>query len=124
MGKFELLGWILTIVAVAPLLISGILDVCKASIVVKNTEFVGYPLDLMVPFGLSKLLISILTLFPMTSFFGSILATGWMGGAIAAHVRIRDKFYIQAAIPILIWLGFGLRHLPQMEGLIGIRLLQ
>jgi hypothetical protein len=31
-----------------------------------------------------------------------------MGGAIAAHVRAKDKFFIQAAIPIIIWVGFGL----------------
>ncbi|MGA8102344.1 MAG: hypothetical protein WB869_09330 [Candidatus Acidiferrales bacterium] len=39
------------------------------------------------------------TLVPATSFLAVILATGWMGGAIAAHVHVRDNYLlIKAAI--------------------------
>jgi hypothetical protein len=41
------------------------------------------------------------------------------GGAMAAHVRVRDKFFIQAAVPITIWVGFGIRHQSAMHSLLG-----
>jgi len=40
---------------------------------------------------------------------------GWSGGAIAAHLRVHDKFVIQMIVPIVIWIGFGLRHVDQMR---------
>jgi len=48
-----------------------------------------------------------------------ILETAWMGGAIAAHVRVKDKYAVQLIIPLLVWLGFGLRHQPDLHRLFG-----
>lgn len=47
--------------------------------------------------------------------------TGWMGGAIAAHVRIHDKFVVQTLVPILVWVGFGLRHSDMVSTLVGLK---
>jgi hypothetical protein len=70
---------------------------------------------MLAPFGIIKILIAVLTMTPATSFVGVILTTGWMGGAIAAHIRIRENVIFQALLPILIWVGFGLRHLEEMR---------
>jgi hypothetical protein len=43
-----------------------------------------------------------------------------MGGAIAAHVRVRDNYVIQVILPILIWVGFGLRHQSEIRALLGL----
>jgi hypothetical protein len=83
-------------------------------------EHVGYPPGVLTPFGIIKIIIAALTLIPATSFVGVILATGWMGGAIAAHVRVRDQYVVQAVIPIVIWVGFGLRHQNEMRALPGL----
>jgi len=65
------------------------------------------------------ILIGTLTLIPSTAFLGVILETAWMGGAIAAHVRVRDNYVLQLIIPILVWIGFGLRYQAEMHRLFG-----
>ena len=114
-----IIGWVLSTLAVAPFFWGGFLDVLKAPVVIKNTEHIGFPFEIVAPFGVIKILIGILSLIPSTSFVGVILATGWMGGAIAAHIRVRDKYFIQVIIPILIWIGFGLRHQSAIRSLLG-----
>jgi hypothetical protein len=42
-----------------------------------------------------------------------------MGGVIAAHIRIKEKYVIQMIFPIFIWIGFGLRHQAEMHALLG-----
>jgi DoxX-like family len=84
-------------------------------IVMKNMTSLGWSEVSMPPLGLTKMAIALLTLIPATSFLGVILATGWMGGAIASHLRAGDKnIAFQTALPILIWVGFGLRHQAAM----------
>jgi hypothetical protein len=34
---------------------------------------------------------------------------------IAAHLRVHDEFVIQTIVPIMIWIGFGLRHVDEMR---------
>lgn len=111
----EYLGWALSLLGVLPLIVGGILNVLKAPIMVKNMLHVGFPTDVLPRFGIIKILIAMLSLVPSTSLIGVILATGWMGGAISAHVRVNDPYYVQIVIPILIWLGFGLRQQDAMR---------
>jgi hypothetical protein len=119
MERAIMIGWVLSALAAAFLFLAGVMNVLKAPPAIKSMEQVGYPLDVLRTFGVCKVLIATLCLLPATSFIGAILATGWMGGAIAAHVRVKDKFFIQAAIPIIIWVGFGLRHQSAMHSLLG-----
>jgi len=114
-----IVGWALSTLAAAFLFLAGVMNILKAPPAIKSMEEVGYPLDLLRTFGFFKVIIASLCLLPMTSFIGAILATGWMGGAMAAHVRVRDKFFIQAAVPSIIWVGFGLRHQSAMHSLLG-----
>ena len=119
MERAIIIGWILTGLGGAFLFLAGVANFLKAPPAVKSMDEVGYPLDLLRTFGVCKILIAILCLYPATSFIGAILATGWMGGAMAAHVRVKDKFFIQPLVPIVIWVGFGLRHQTAMHILLG-----
>jgi hypothetical protein len=80
----------------------------------------GFEVGQVRALGLAKIAIAVLTLVPATSFAGVILATGWMGGAIAAHLRVHDKFVIQTIVPIVIWVGFGLRHVDEMRQVLNV----
>jgi hypothetical protein len=119
MERAIIIGWVLSTLAAAFLLLSGVMYILKAPPVLKRFEEVGYPLDLLRTFGFSKIVIAVLCLIPATSFVGLILATGWLGGAIAAHVRVKDKFIAPALFLILLWVGFGLRHQSAMHSLFG-----
>jgi len=114
----SVIGLGLSIVGAFPLFVSGVLFVAHHPNVVKNFKGIEFDVGQMTALGLAKVAIAILTLVPATSFIGVILATGWMGGAIAAHLRVHERFVIQAVVPILIWIGFGLRHVDQMRQLL------
>ncbi len=57
---------------------------------------------------------------PRTTFLGAILLTGYMGGAIFAHLRVGDPPIIQAVLPVLVWLGVFLRD-RRLRALIPLR---
>ena len=46
---------------------------------------------------------------PRTAVLGAILLTGYLGGAIATHVRVDDDVLIQPLLGVLLWLGLWLR---------------
>jgi hypothetical protein len=113
-------GWVLSLLGVLPLIVGGFLNIFKAPVMVKNMEHVGYSPAILPSFGAIKILIATLSLIPSTSFVGVILAIGWMGGAISAHIRVKDQYVVQVIIPVLIWIGFGLRHQSAMYSLLGL----
>jgi len=112
------IGWAVTVLGVLPLIMGGIMNILKAPVMIKNMEHIGFSAEVLPAFGVIKILIATLSLAPTTSFIGVILATGWMGGAISAHVRVRDRYFVQTIIPMFIWIGFGLRHQSAMRFLL------
>lgn len=46
---------------------------------------------------------------PSTGFLGAILLTGYLGGAIATHVRVGDAFVAPLVLGIFVWGGLYLR---------------
>jgi hypothetical protein len=59
-------------------------------------------------------------LIPPISVLGAIILTGYLGGAIATHVRIGEPVYLHIVIGILIWLGLFLRE-PRLGELLPVR---
>jgi hypothetical protein len=59
---------------------------------------------------------------PITSVLGAILLTGYLGGAIATHVRVGDHgdIVIPIVLGVLVWLGLFLRD-PRLRQLIPLR---
>jgi len=47
---------------------------------------------------------------PKTTLLGCVLFTGYMGGAIVAHMRAGDPVTLQILIPLVLWLGAYLRE--------------
>lgn len=64
---------------------------------------------------------AIVYVIPRTAVLGAILSTGYLGGAIATHVRIGDPSFVGALIlGILVWLGLYLRE-PRLRQLVPVR---
>jgi len=118
--SIEMVGYGLSALGAFPLLASGAMFILHHPTIVQNMTHLNFEVGQMRALGLAKIAIAILTLIPATSFVGVILATGWMGGAIAAHLRVHDQFVIQTMVPILIWIGFGLRHVNEMRQLLNV----
>jgi hypothetical protein len=81
---------------------------------------VQLPSSLILPLGILELVCVAIYLFPPTAILGAILLTGYMGGAILAHLRVGEPVYVQATIGAVVWLGIFLRE-ERLRKLIPIR---
>jgi hypothetical protein len=74
------------------------------------TDTLGYPQSTIVPIGMIELACVILYAIPQTAGLGAILLTGYLGGAVATHVRVEDgQFFGPVLAGVLVWLGLYLR---------------
>jgi hypothetical protein len=110
--------------AVLFLLFDSVVKVLKLAPGVEGTVALGYPASAVLGIGLVELLCAIVYVMPQTSVFGAILLTGYLGGAIATHVRIGNPLLTHVLFPIyvavLIWRALFLRD-PRVRALIPLR---
>jgi hypothetical protein len=71
----------------------------------------GYPESAIVPIVIAECTLVVLYLVPQTSVLATIVMTGYLGGAVATHLRIADT--VRAVIPVVVgilaWGGLYLR---------------
>ena len=81
--------------------------------VVGSFARLGWPVRLAPGIGILELLLIVVYLVPRTAILGAILLTGYLGGAVATHVRIGDPLFTHILFPIyvaaLLWGGLFLR---------------
>ena len=81
--------------------------------VVSGTVELGYRQSVILPLGVLLLACVVLYVVPRTAVLGAILLTGYLGGAVATHVRIGNPLFTHVLFPvyigILLWLGLYLR---------------
>jgi hypothetical protein len=84
----------------------------------------GYPVEFAAGIGILLLTCVALYLIPRTSILGAILLTGYLGGAVASHVRVGDPWFSHALFPVyiglLVWGGLYLRD-QRLRALIPLR---
>lgn len=86
----------------------------------------GWPLDVptMTMLGLLLLIPTLLYIWPRTAILGAILITGYLGGAIATHVRIGSPLFSHCLfgvyLGLMLWGGLWLRD-PRLRALIPLR---
>ena len=106
-------GRIVSALPVLFLLMDGIMKLIKPAPVVDATVKLGYPATTIVPLGIVLLICTLLYVIPRTSVLGAILLTGYLGGAVATHIRVSDPLFTHVLFPVylgvMIWLGLYLR---------------
>lgn len=106
-------GRIVSALPVLFLLMDAVMKLVKPQFVVDATVQLGYQASSIVPLGIVLLICVILYVIPQTSVLGAILLTGYLGGAVATHVRVGDPLPTHTLFPIyfgiLVWLGLYLR---------------
>jgi hypothetical protein len=81
----------------------------------------GYPEGAATAIGLVELACVVLYVVPRTAILGAILLTGYLGGAVATHVRIGDPSAITPLlVGVLAWAGLYLRE-PSLHALLPLR---
>ena len=117
-------GRILSALPALFLLMDGIMKVMKPDFVVKATVELGYPEEVIFGLGIVVLICVVLYIIPYTSVLGAILLTGYLGGAVASHLRHGDPLFSHVLSPvyfaILLWGGLYLRE-PRVSTLVPFR---
>jgi hypothetical protein len=91
------------------LLFDSIMKIVMHPLSVQGTNQLGWATNAVQPLGIVLLFCTIMYLIPRTAIFGTILLTGYMGGAIATMMRIGTPFYFPLFFVILLWCGLFLR---------------
>lgn len=95
------------------LLMDGVMKLFKPAMVVEATVKLGYPEGVILPLGIVLTVCTILYLIPRTAVLGAILLTGYLGGAVATHVRVGEGWFpisFPIIFGILLWGGLYLRN--------------
>ena len=81
--------------------------------VIDGTQQLGYPSDMVFSLGVILLSCVLAYLVPRTSVFGALLLTGYLGGAVATHLRVGNPLFTHVLFPTyvaaLLWGGLMLR---------------
>src|SRR4051812_11318912 len=102
-------GWVLSCLPLLAFLPSALFKL------VQPGEFLAewsksYPPGTARPIGIVELACVLLYFVPATRVLGAILLTGYLGGAIATHVRVGEaNFVVALLIGIMVWGGLFLR---------------
>ncbi|MEZ4657817.1 MAG: DoxX family protein [Caldilineaceae bacterium] len=116
-------GRIVSALTVLFFIFDGVTKVIKIPQVIESTVQLGYQESHIVLIGILMLLCTAIYVIPQTAVLGAILLTGYLGGAVATHLRAGS-----GAFPIiftivfggLVWLGPYLRN-PKLRALVPLQ---
>jgi hypothetical protein len=104
--------WIGRIVSALPilmLLMSAAMKLTHQPQMDGMIKHLGFQASALTGIGLLELACVALYAIPATSVLGAVLLTGYLGGAVAIHVRVGDPFVIPLVLGTLAWTGLYLR---------------
>ena len=119
-------GLIMSGLVILFLLFDGGIKLVPLEIVTQTSGEIGLPTDASFArlLGVLTLIGVVLYAVPQTAVLGAILLTGYMGGAIATHLRIDSPLFSHTLfgvyLGVLIWGGLYLRE-PRLRALIPFR---
>lgn len=114
-------GRVLTALPSLVLLMSALMKLSQNPKVIEGmVEKDGFPPGAPLAIGVVELASLALYLVPRTSVLGAVLLTGYLGGAIATHVRHGDSFVVPLLVALMAWGGLYLRE-PRLWPLLPLR---
>jgi hypothetical protein len=107
-----IIGWILGLLPVPLFLMSAWFKFTLPEFVRQANAKGGWSDEVMFRLGFVEVGCLIIYLVPQTAVLGAILLTGYLGGAIATHLRLGEyvELCTPLAIGVIIWLGIFLRE--------------
>lgn len=112
--KRRIAGYALTAFVALFLTFDTVLKVLQLAPAMQGTTELGYPAGSVIWIGAIELVCVVLYLVPRTSVLGALLLTGYLGGAIATHVRLGNPLLTHTLFPIyvalMVWGGLYLRE--------------
>jgi hypothetical protein len=119
------LGWVLSGLALVFFLIDALGKLLQVPQVLAGSQDLGYPLGTVVPIGVLLLVGAVLYALPRSAVLGAIYLTAFLGGAVAAHVRLGSPLFTHILfgvyVAVLMWAGLVLRRPALLGALLGRR---
>ena len=115
-------GRVLSAVLVILLLLDATMKLIPLQIVTDGSASLGWPADTTTvrTLGVILALATLLYAVPRTAILGAVILTGYMGGAIATHVRVSDPLFTHTLfgvyLGVALWAGLWLRD-PRLRAL-------
>jgi hypothetical protein len=113
-------GRVLSGLAVLFLAFDASMKLLQLAPAMEGTTQLGYPASTVLPIGVLQAVLLVVYLLPRTAVPGAILWTGYLGGAIATHVRVENPWFTHILFPIyvaaLLWGGLWLRGYRRLLG--------
>ena len=106
-------GWVLSGLIAAFLLFSAsskLLQVMPEKDKEEMLAHMGWQEEPLKVIGFIEIALVLVFLVPRSGFIGAILLTGYMGGAIATHVRVGDAPIFQIVFAVVPWIALALRQ--------------
>lgn len=107
------LGLAVSALPVLFLALDAALKLLQLPLAIEGTTQLGYASHVVRPLGIPQAICLALYLMPRTSVLGAVLWTGYLGGAVATHVRLGSPWPTHILFPVLLggslWLGLWLR---------------
>ncbi|WP_395645394.1 DoxX family protein [Terricaulis sp.] len=117
-------GWLLSGLVIAFMLMDLTMKFMALPIVISTTEDLGWQASSVTPLAITLTVCTALYAFPRTAVLGAILLTGYLGGAVATHVRIASPLFSHVLfgvyLGVLLWGGLYLRD-PRVRALVPLR---
>lgn len=106
-------GRILSGISMLFLAFDAIGKLLRLDAVIEGTTSLGYDASVLPWLGALQVICLVAYLVPRTAVLGAVLWTGYLGGAIATHVRLGNPLFSHILFPIyvaaLLWGGLYLR---------------
>lgn len=104
-------GRVLSGVVAALFIMSGVMKLMMTEEMQPKLDPIGWKVGVLFAIGIIEIACAILYAIPQTAVLGAILLAGYLGGACATHVRIREYGMALApvAFGVLAWIALYLR---------------
>src|SRR4051812_1591617 len=116
--------WTGRIISAIPVLMMGVVGavilVAFPDKAAEGTAKYGFPAGVTRPLFMVEIACVVLYVIPQTAVLGAILLTGYLGGAVATHVRAGEPFWFPVVFGVLVWLGLYLRD-ARIRALVPLR---
>lgn len=100
--------------------LGGVMSLAAPDQMREGMEKLGWPASKAAPLAVLQLSCALLYAIPRTAVLGAILLTGYLGGAVATHVRVDDMWFAAAGTGVVVWIGLWLRE-PRLRALAPLR---
>jgi hypothetical protein len=109
-------GWVLTVLVTAAMIMSGCVKFTDNPDLKAGLEKMQITQETVQKIGAVEIACAVIYLIPQTTVLGAILLTGYLGGAIFAHVQQGEPLIFPIVIAVVAWFGVFFRE-PRLRAI-------